>query len=51
MVKIVKRHAETVHTWKFATNRTELVIRAALITSKSRNVMVKNHEIFFPLQT
>ena len=29
MVKIVKRLAETVHTWKFATNRTELVITAA----------------------
>ena len=48
MVKIVNRHVETVHTWKFATNRTELVIRAALITSKSRNVMVKKSiNLFF----
>ena len=48
MVKIVKRHVETVHIWKLATKRTELVITAALITSKSRNVMVKKSiNLFF----
>ena len=48
MVNIVKRLAETVHIWKFATNRTELVITAALITPKSRNVMVKKSiNLFF----
>lgn len=46
MVIIVKHNAVNVHTWKFAINRMEPVMVAALTTSKNLDVMVKNNDIW-----